>query len=194
MGTNTKATLLIIKECTGASGYDWVMDVEAARIAQVAPFNMPSQSPAIRSLDSFEHQLTRGSQIQQPPQFPYEHTVPIPIERFSHEASENGQVPDNSIDRSAPQMRLSTTGEWQESSPGVKFVPLALCFSRRLLEPVIVIQDDHNWDDRAVMKTIQQAYWKARGCWKRWFVTRKIWPWKGLHRIGYAKVRPSSKS
>ncbi len=83
-------------------------------------------------------------------------------------------------------------GQGPANSFGRKYIPLALCFSDRLLEPAIVIQNEHDPDDKIVMGKIQQAYWEARGSWKRWFSYRKIWPWKILHRIGYMQVTGSS--
>jgi hypothetical protein len=76
-----------------------------------------------------------------------------------------------------------------QDSPRYKVVPLALCFSNRLLEAKIIIQDCQIWDDRQVMKAIQGAYWDERGAWKKILTRMRIWPGKRLKHMGNAKVR-----
>jgi hypothetical protein len=75
-----------------------------------------------------------------------------------------------------------------DTSVGVKYVMLCLCFNRELFQIKIVIENAHWWDDREVMQKIEQAYWKARGAWKKWPTEWRIWPWKVLHKMGYVKV------
>lgn len=75
-----------------------------------------------------------------------------------------------------------------DTTVGVKFVPLCLCIYGQLFETDIVVENAEHWDDREVMEKIQKAYWEARGPWKKWPSEWRIWPWKVLHKIGYAKV------
>lgn len=75
-----------------------------------------------------------------------------------------------------------------DTSSRVKFVPLALSLDDRLLELEIIIDDNHFWDDREVMRKIQEVYWEARGAWKKWPSMLQMWPGEVLCKIGYAEV------
>lgn len=79
---------------------------------------------------------------------------------------------------------------FSDDSSYLQYVPFALSFSDRLYQTSIIVQNGQYWEDRAVMRMIQQAYWETRGIWKRWPSTMRIWPWRTLREIGYAKVEP----
>jgi hypothetical protein len=75
--------------------------------------------------------------------------------------------------------------------PARRFVPLALSLSKKLMEPIIIIQNEQFWEDEQVMATIQKTYWDERGSWKRFPTQWRIWPWKVLYQVGLAKVCPA---
>jgi hypothetical protein len=74
-------------------------------------------------------------------------------------------------------------------SGGIEYyVLLALSCNSRLLEVRILIENDQSWDDRKIVKEMLQAYWEARGPWKKYLSMWGIWPWLKLSKIRPKKV------
>ena len=183
-----------LKNRTGAIIHDWVLSDDAAFSGRFPHIRSPGR-PANVGTDWVEYLLPGGRPLADahPPDASarreQEGTAelgPLEIRRgldLSREEPTN-----NELFADIP----ATSRQNVTDSMGVKYMQLALCFSDRLIQPAIFIYNKHYPDDRVVMKNIQDAYWETRGWWKRWFSTRKIWPWKVLRRIGYTQVCPYS--